>query len=199
MFSPIWGDLGTFRVCLGLFRYVCGYLYIYYLVAIEIKAQLSLTTPQNIVIFMVKIKKEKIMASNGTTTVDDLKSKRRELESQIERLKDILMAIDKTIDIFVNEQVPMVEILTSTGNGKAMGPTGALKYLFETFPTKKWYPRQLADRLQEMKDIGEVETDSNNLMWTVHGLLRVFVEKEYLEKHGMKRKKWYRKLQNSHM
>ena len=135
------------------------------------------------------------MASNGTNTVDDLRSKRRELESHLELVKDRLVAIDKTIDLFVNKQVPKVKILTTTsGNGKMMGPTDALKYLFDTFPTKKWYPRQLADRLQEMKDIGEVETESENLMWTVHGLLRVFAEKDLVEKHGIKRKKWYRKM-----
>ena len=72
-----------------------------------------------------------------------------------------------------------------------LGPTEAMKYLFDTFPNKKWKAVELRDRLRKMKDEGSLNSQSSELIKSVYYLLRRFIDREYIDKHSYGQNSWY--------
>lgn len=130
------------------------------------------------------------------TLISELRREKRKIKDEVARLRKEEEAIDITISRLSGvTQLTLTDEL-DTEVTEPLGPTAAIRQLFEQYPTKKWYPGNIRDELNDMKKHGELATESKNILNTVHWILRGFVDIE-VEKGGLGRKKWYRKLQNS--
>lgn len=135
------------------------------------------------------------------TIITGLKREKRKIDEDLARVQkdiDALQrerdAIDITISRFSgNGQLAFddeIEVIIT----EPMGPTAAIRQLFTRLPTKKWYPGSIRDELNDMKKHGELSTESKSMLNTVHWILRSMVDVE-IQKGGVGRKRWYRKLQ----
>lgn len=142
-------------------------------------------------------KTENDMSENSIITT--LREEREKIRGQIATLEFDLNAITRVIQRFSGSQiegrqVEMTEIIHSS-NGETIGPTQAVRQLFDRFPKKKWTPRQIRDFLTIMKESGELTTETKKLLTTTHWLLKRFVDDEYIQKiETGPRKAWYRKM-----
>ena len=131
------------------------------------------------------------------TLISELRREKRKIDDEFNRLKKEKEAIDITISrLSGNTQLSLTDELDIEIT-KPLGPTAAIRQLFEQYPTKKWYPGDIRDELNDMKKHKELATESKSILNTVHWILRGFVENEEVEKSKIGRRTWYRKLQNS--
>lgn len=127
-------------------------------------------------------------------TLTTLRQEKRKIDEKIYRLKDERNAIDKTISYLMGDtQLQIMDAFRSVPR-KTIGPTEAIRDLFNQYPQKKWLPGRLRDELKDLKKNGELKTESENLLSAVHWILRAFVERGDIEKRGHDKIKWYRKI-----
>ncbi|MFB0516286.1 MAG: hypothetical protein ACETWG_06745 [Candidatus Neomarinimicrobiota bacterium] len=110
-----------------------------------------------------------------------------ELQAARSAVERALMWLTRT-----NGQLEIDEFVTAPKSGQ-IGPTEAVKGLFDSNPSKRWSARELRDKLEQMKNEGKLVTNARDLLTTVHWLLLDFVNKEYIEKYGARHKATYRK------
>lgn len=128
-----------------------------------------------------------------------LEEKECEINLQIERLKADLLTIQRTKELFSGDSKNQLEMkaIVKQPNDEQLKPTQAIRELFDTYPTRKWYPGQIRDRLETIRDAGKLKTNYKNLLYAVHSILREMAKREEIEKSDPdnNRRRWYRKKQ----
>lgn len=129
---------------------------------------------------------KKSMTEALRTGIGDYTKQIEELEAEREVAKRMLARFSG------NGQSEIRGVITVTKTN-VLGPTEALKSLFDTFPNKRWKAVELRDGLREMKESGELKSTSKELLKSVYYLLRRFKDRGYIEKHSYGQNSWYRK------
>ena len=126
--------------------------------------------------------------------LEALKTGIKEYTQQIEELEAEREVARKMLLRFSsNGQTEIKEIVLDSHSVK-IGPTLAMKELFEGSPQRKWKAPELRDKLQNMKDSGVLESNAQNLLTTVYYLLKRLCKRGYIEKYSAGQRSWYRKI-----
>ena len=116
--------------------------------------------------------------------VNELDERQADIAIQIKRLQNDMDAIQRTKEIFVDrskDQIEMKDIIETPSNEK-IKPTQAIRQIFVTYPDRKWFPGQIRDRLETMRDANKLESNYQNLLFAVHSILSGMVKREEIEK-----------------
>lgn len=135
------------------------------------------------------------------TALTVLRQEKRNLDEKLSRLKRERDAIDTSISYLMGSNLLSLDETFEEVGQKSVGPTDAVRNLFNLYPQKKWLPGHLRDELNVLKNVGLLESESENLLSSVHWILRALYRdgEGEIEKGGKGKIKWYRKLENSQM
>ena len=86
-----------------------------------------------------------------------------------------------------------IPTVSSVAKVNTMGPTLAIRELLSQFPNKWWQPTETRDKLDLMRQSGELASETKDLLTTVHSVFKRLHESGYAEKKGSGRKIKYRK------
>lgn len=135
------------------------------------------------------------MVMDRDNMLEALKSGIKEYNQQIEELEAEREVARKMLLRFSsNGQTEIKEVVLDTHSVK-IGPTLAIKELFNGSPQRKWKAPELRDKLQNMKESGVLETEAKNLLPTVYYLLKRLIKKDYIKKDYSSTGTWYRKIE----
>lgn len=125
--------------------------------------------------------------------LEALKTGVKEYTQQIEDLEAEREVARKMLLRFSsNGQTEIKEIVLDSHSVK-IGPTLAMKELFDGSPQRKWKAPELRDKLQNMKESGVLESEAKNLLTTVYYLLERLRKKKYIKRRHSSTGTWYRK------
>ena len=126
--------------------------------------------------------------------VEALRTGIGEYTKQIEELEAEREVAKRMLARFSGNGRAEIKGVVTISKTNILGPTEALKSLFDTSPNKRWKAVELRDRMREMKESGELKSTSKELLKSVYYLLRRFKDREYIEKHSYGQNSWYRKV-----
>ncbi|NQU06238.1 MAG: hypothetical protein HQ568_09115 [Calditrichaeota bacterium] len=134
---------------------------------------------------------------NNSEILAGLDEKEAMLMVHIERLKLDIESIKRTKLIFSGDsesQIEMKSIIETPTNSK-IKPTQAIREMFDTYPDRKWFPGQIRDRLETMRDADKLNSNYENLLYAVHSILREMTKRGEIDKSepDKNKRRWYKK------
>ena len=109
---------------------------------------------------------------NNKSISETLEEEKKQIVEQIEELKGDLQAVERLLRKHKIKEEKQMSIPLGNSHKKSLGPTDALKQIFNSNPDKSWTPSELTEKIREMKEKGYLKTDSNNMLSAVHTVLR---------------------------
>ena len=137
------------------------------------------------------------MTDNNAETItrEFLIEKKRQITEQFEKLKKDLEGIERTLEILKTGTQTKIKLEVSLPENRKMTPNEAIKKLFNDYPNNNWSPKELTNKLIKLKEEGKLNSQSKDLLWGVHTVLRALKKQNFIkESNSNGRIKTYRKV-----
>ena len=116
------------------------------------------------------------------TVLNELLKERERLLDEITERQEELKVIQKLIDRRTrNESEETQKAFIGTATKR---PYHALKDIFTQSPYKSFTPSELRDELENLKKLGLLKSNSENLLFVVHSSLKALIKKDVIEKES---------------
>ena len=124
-----------------------------------------------------------------------LEDEKKLIQEQVITLQNDLQSIDRLIERYKIRNQNQLAI--NMPQNEKIGPTQAVRDLFDNNPERDWKPGEIRDELDKLKDNGILESSTDKLLHTVHWILRKLTEKNYIKKDSSKQIPTYKKISDS--
>lgn len=132
---------------------------------------------------------------NNNSILSSFERVKQELENAIESLQDELRYVNKMID---NHSEGKQSVIPSEPeNGLKIGSLNVpqvIRRIFEENPNKKFLPAKIRDKLEKMKDSGELKSTAKDLLTLTHANLKRMTENKEIIRINSKPYPEYKKI-----